>query len=95
MFKIIASFTSILGVVVSRLIGVLSLTVMYVRPLFNEKGKNNINLSIIDFNISVLILGNFANIIMLLGRFVSGLDGGNNITFYTYAVVILNIFSLL
>ena len=91
-FKIIASFTAILGVVVSRLIGVLSLTVLYVRPLFNEKGKNNINLSIIDFNISVLILGNFANIIMLLGRFVSGLDGGNNITFYTYAVVILNIF---
>ena len=45
------------------------------------KKGNNINLSIIDFNISVLILGNFANIIMLLGRFVSGLDGGTTLHF--------------
>ena len=29
---------------------------------------------------------------MLLGRLVAGLDGGNNIVFYTYAVIIINIF---
>ena len=43
-----------------------------------------------DFNLSILLLGNFANIIILLGRLVSGGDGGNEITFFTYSVVLLN-----
>ncbi|MGY8911307.1 MAG: hypothetical protein ACKVIG_15820, partial [Flavobacteriales bacterium] len=43
-----------------------------------------------DFNFPTLVLGNFANIIIISSRFVSGLDGSNSITFFMYAVVILN-----
>ncbi len=39
-----------------------------------------------------MILGNFANIIMFSSRFISGADGSNNIAFYTYAIIFLNIF---
>lgn len=92
LFKTIASCLSIIGVVISRFLGVLSLAIIYVKPLLNEDGEKKPVLSISDFNFSILILGNFANIIMLLARFFAGLDGGSNIAFYTYAVVILNIF---
>ena len=92
LFQIISYSTSIMGVVISRLVGVLSLAFLYVKPLINDKGKHSVSLTFKDFNFSILILGNITNIIMLLGRLVAGLDGGNNIVFYTYAVIILNIF---
>ena len=82
----------VLGVVVSRLSGILALALIYVKPLITEKGDVKANLSISDFNFSIMILGNFANVIMLLSRFVAGTDGSNNIVFYTYAIVFLNIF---
>ena len=37
-----------------------------------------------------MTLGNFANIIIISSRFISGSDGSNGITFFMYAVVILN-----
>ena len=43
-----------------------------------------------DLNIPTLILGNFANIIIISSRLVSGSDGGISITYYTYSVFILN-----
>jgi peptidoglycan biosynthesis protein MviN/MurJ (putative lipid II flippase) len=43
-----------------------------------------------DFDIPTLILGNFANIIIISSRFVSGSDGSNNITYFTYSIFILN-----
>ena len=39
-------------------------------------------MSLSDFNFNVLVLGNFANILMLIGRFVAGIDGSNEITFF-------------
>ena len=42
-----------------------------------------------DLNIPTLILGNFANIIIISSRLVSGSDGGISITYYTYSVFIL------
>jgi hypothetical protein len=57
-----------------------------------DKGKEKMALKASDFNLSVMLLGNFANIIILLGRFVSGVDGGNNIAFFSYSVVLLNAF---
>ena len=92
LFNIISYSTSIIGVVISRIIGVLSLAFLYVKPLIKEKGKHSVSLTFKDFNFSILILGNITHIIMLLGRLVAGLDGGNNIVFYTYAVIIINIF---
>ena len=82
----------VIGVVLSRLSGAITLALIYVKPLFAEKGDVRANLSLSDFNFSIMILGNFANIIMLLSRFVAGADGSNNIAFYTYAIVFLNIF---
>lgn len=82
----------IVGVVLSRLIGAITLAFVYVKPLIESKGNVKAKLSITDFNFSILILGNFANIIMFSSRFVSGADGSNNIAFYTYAVIFLNIF---
>jgi len=82
----------VIGVVLSRLSGAITLALIYVKPLLAEKGDVRANLSLSDFNFSIMILGNFANIIMLLSRFVAGADGSNNIAFYTYAIVFLNIF---
>lgn len=84
-------FLNIVGVVLSRLFGVLTLTFRYIKPLLQSKaGVQQAELSYSDFNLSVLLLGNLANVIILLGRLVSGSDGGNEITFFTYSVVLLN-----
>ena len=79
--------------VFSRLIGILTLLYKYIKPLlkYNNEGYSA-KISLQDFNIYILILGNFANIIIILGRFFAGIDGGNTITFYTYSVVIFNAF---
>ncbi|MBT3612573.1 MAG: hypothetical protein HN522_06515 [Flavobacteriales bacterium] len=92
LFKIIHEAFGIIGVVLSRLSGVIALALIYVKPLLAEKGDVRASLSLSDFNFSIMILGNFANIIMLLSRFVAGADGSENIAFYTYAIVFLNIF---
>tara|TARA_B100001029_G_C15052923_1_gene452124 strand:- start:1650 stop:2324 length:675 start_codon:yes stop_codon:yes gene_type:complete len=55
-----------------------------------EKKGFEVELSSKDFNLPTLILGNFANIIILSSRFVSGLDGGREIAYFTYSVFILN-----
>jgi putative peptidoglycan lipid II flippase len=82
---------NVIGVVFSRLFGILTLTIKYVKPLLAEREGLKATLTYSDFNLSVMILGNFANIIMLLGRFVAGADGGNEIAFFTYSVVLLNV----
>ena len=84
---------NLFAVVFSRLIGILTLLYKYINPLlkYNNQGYSA-KISLQDFNIYILILGNFANIIIILGRFFSGIDGGNTITFYTYSVVIFNAF---
>ena len=82
----------IIGVVFSRLSGAITLAVLYIRPLLSVKGDVKANLSVNDLNFSILILGNFANIIMFSSRFISGADGSNNIAFYTYAIIFLNVF---
>lgn len=85
-------FFGIIGVVFSRLSGAITLAVLYIRPLLSVKGDVKANLSVNDLNFSILILGNFANIIMFSSRFISGADGSNNIAFYTYAIIFLNVF---
>ena len=84
--------SGIIGIVIARLVGVMTLTLKYIKPLIAESGSVKGSLSFSDFNLSLMLLGNFANIIMLLSRFVAGADGSNNIAFYTYAIVFLNIF---
>ena len=83
-------FFNVFGLVISRLIGILSLTVAYVVPMNKKKDGFDVPISRRDLNISTLILGNFANIIIISSRLVSGSDGGVSITYYTYSVFILN-----
>ena len=83
-------FLDLIGVVLSRFIGIITLTFGYIKPLFQEKGEKKVRLSISDFNLSIIFLGNLANIIILTGRFSAGVDGSANITYFTYSAVLLN-----
>ena len=83
-------FFNVFGLVISRLIGILSLTIAYIIPMNKKTDGYEIPISRRDLNIPTLILGNFANIIIISSRLVSGSDGGISITYYTYSVFILN-----
>ena len=85
------SISSVIGLAISRLIGILSLHFTFVRSLKRENSGQEIKLESSDFNLPTLVLGNFANIIIIFSRFIAGSDGSNNITFFMYAVVILNV----
>ena len=81
----------VLGIVLSRLVGLFIMFGKFIRPITKEVAGEPATFNIKDFNISVMLLGNFAHVILLLSRFVAGLDAGNNITFYNYSVVLLNV----
>ena len=85
------SFASFVGLAISRLIGILSVSLAFVKPMKNARSGVEIKLERSDFNFPTLVLGNFANIIIISSRFVAGADGSNSITFFMYAVVILNV----
>ena len=87
----LVSFVSVIGLAISRLIGILSLNFIFVRPMQNENTGVEIKLERSDFSLPTLLLGNFANIIIIFSRFVSGSDGSNSIAYFMYAVVILNV----
>ena len=85
-------FLSVLGTAISRLIGVVSLTFLYVKPLLNYKNGYEVKINSNDFNFSVLIIGNVSLFILLFGRFIIGLNGSNDITHFNYSFVLLNVF---
>jgi putative peptidoglycan lipid II flippase len=85
------SIASFVGLAISRLIGILSISLLFVRPMRNENSGIEMKLERSDFNFPTLVLGNFANIIIISSRFVCGADGSNSIAFFMYAVVILNV----
>ena len=64
----------------------------FFKSMFSEFDGHKVSFELKDINLPIMLLGNFANIIMLLSRFVAGLDQGNNITFFNYSIVILNVF---
>ena len=82
---------SIVGTAISRLIGVVCLTFVYIKPLFEENKGFEVNISKKDFNISVLILGNISLFILLFSRFLIGLNGSNDITHFNYSFILLNV----
>ena len=84
------SVASVAGLAISRLIGILSMSMAFVKPMQNENTGVEIKLERSDFNFPTLVLGNFANIIIISSRLVTGADGSNSIAFFMYAVVILN-----
>ena len=82
---------NVIGVVISRMIGVLTLAKQYIIPILKRERSNEVEISIKDFSFSVLLLGNLPSIILLASRFVAGTDGDNNIAYFNYAVVLLNV----
>ena len=85
------SVASVIGLAISRLIGILSVSLAFVKPMKNDRSGVEIKLERSDFNFPTLVLGNFVNIIIISSRFVCGADGSNSIAFFMYAVVILNV----
>ena len=85
------SFFGVLGIVFSRIMVLLSLFYFYLREKLNEVKGNNIKFGLEDFNFHIMIIGNLANIILILSRFIAGTDGDNTITYFNYSVVLLNI----
>ena len=82
----------IIGIALSRLVGLFSLFYFYLFPMMKEDTGEKIQFGVKDFSIPVLFLGNLSNIIILISRFTAGLDNTNNIAFFNYSVVILNVF---
>jgi len=82
----------VVGIVLSRIVGTFVLIYKYFTPMFREVKGEKLDFTLNDINISIMLLGNFSHIIMYLSRFVAGLDEGNNITFFNYSVVLLNVF---
>ena len=89
-YPLISFSSSVIGLAISRLLGILSMYFSFVKPLRKESSGLEIKLQHSDFNLPTLVLGNFANIIIISSRFAAGADGSNDITFFMYAVVLLN-----
>ena len=53
--------------------------------------SNEVDIGIKDFSLSVVLLGNLPNFILLSSAFIAGTDGDNNIAYFNYAVVLLNV----
>jgi len=87
----LALFFDIFGVVISRVVGVLALIKKYIAPVLQREKANEITINIKDFSLSVLLLGNLPSLILLSSRFVAGTDGDNNIAYFNYSIVLLNV----
>ena len=82
---------SVIGTVISRLFGVISLTYIYIKPMLYENKGYEVNVSKKDFNLSILSLGNISLFILLFSRFITGFNGSNDITHFNYSFVLLNV----
>ena len=82
---------SVIGTVISRLFGVISLTYIYIKPILYENKGYEVNVSKKDFNLSILFLGNISLFILLFSRFITGFNGSNDITHFNYSFVLLNV----
>ena len=82
---------NIFGIALSRLFGVFALTVKYIKPMLKDNNGYVAKISYKDFNFSVIVLANISLFILLTARFITGLNGANEITYFNYAFVLLNI----
>ena len=82
---------NIFGIVLSRLFGVFALTVKYIKPMLKDNNGYIAKISYKDLNFSVIVLANISLFILLTARFITGLNGANEITYFNYAFVLLNI----
>jgi len=71
---------NIFGIVLSRLFGVFALTVKYIKPMLKDNNGYIAKISYKDLNFSVIVLANISLFILLTARFITGLNGDNEIT---------------
>ena len=83
---------NIVGVVFSRLFGVFTVAYFYINPILKSNNGHNANVSMKDFNFSVVFLSNLYLFIFLVARFISGLNSSSDIAFFNYSFLLLNIF---
>ena len=84
-------FLNVFGIALSRLIGVFSLTYYYIKPILKPNNGLLVKISIKEFNFSVVFLANISLFILLTARFISGLNGSSEITYFNYSFVLLNV----
>lgn len=84
-------FFDILGIALSRLIGVFSLAYLYIKPILKPNKGLLVKISIKEFNFSVIFLANISLFILLIARFISGINGSSDITYFNYSFVLLNV----
>ena len=84
-------FLNVFGIALSRLIGVFSLTYYYIKPILKPNNGLLVKISIKEFNFSVVFLANISLFILLTARFISGLNGSSDITYFNYSFVLLNV----
>ena len=82
---------NVFGIAISRLFGVFALTVKYIKPMLKDNNGYVAKISYKDLNFSVIVLANISLFILLAARFITGLNGANEITYFNYAFVLLNI----
>lgn len=87
----LALFFNIFGIALSRLLGIISLTYFYLNTLVKSNLGFKVNLSIKDFNFPVVFISNISLFVLLIARFISGLDGGSDITYFNYSFLLLNV----
>ena len=81
----------IFGLLIVRIVSVMTITISYIIPMHRKSQEGyEVEINRKDFNFPIMILGKFANIIIVVSRFVSGSDGSNNITYFAYSIFILN-----
>ena len=84
-------FFDILGIALSRLIGVFSLAYLYIKPILKPNKGLLVKISLKEFNFSVIFLSNISLFILLIARFISGINGSSDITYFNYSFVLLNV----
>ncbi len=85
-------FFNIIGIVLSRLLGVFALAYFYIKPILKSNNGYNASISLKDFNFSVVFLSNLYLFIFLIARFISGINSSSDIAFFNYSFLLLNIF---
>ena len=82
---------NVFGIALSRFLGVVSLTYFHINSILKSNNGFKAHLSAKDFNFSVIFISNIALFVLLIARFISGLNGSSDITYFNYSFLLLNV----
>ena len=67
------------------------LSYLFIKPILKPNKGLLVKISIKEFNFSVIFLANSSLFILLIARFISGINGSSDITYFNYSFVLLNV----